>query len=200
MLVLLFLCGAAALEIDFNKFDSYEVEFNSSCEEYFLFYGTDGQMFTLLQDHEYFQLWVANQNTYEIYIAPWSSRLVFSWPDKIINGAHMSKIKSEVEISPNTTGSRVECNIYGLKIGTLNIAPTPCGLYKCESTNWKIYLPTTLTVLFFILFAVNGSKNTVLRSQVPRLIQRFGEILSRSPEAIPRSEEERDSPIYEHAV
>ena len=200
MFVLLFLYGAAALEVDFNKFESYEIEFNSSCRDYFLFYGANGEMISLIQDHEYIQLWIANKNSYEIYIAPWSNHLVFSWPDKTINGDHMTKIKSEEELTVNTTGSMIDCDILGFTIGTLNIAPTACAIYKCPSNNWKIYLPTTLTVLFFILFAVNGSKNTVLRSEVPRLIQRVGEILSRGQEAAPRSEERRDKQIYEHAV
>ena len=128
---------------------------------------SDGQILLLIGRNESFQ----------IYKAPHSENVVFTWPDKSINGNTMELIESEGKLSEplSVTVGRLQCTVLGLSIGTLfTEMETSSPAHECPSvSNWKIYFPVALTVILSLILAGGGYKTLE-----PKILRRRMEQLS----------------------
>ena len=112
-----------------------------------------------------------------MYKATHLNRVVFTWPDKTINGEKMDLIETEGNFHEplSVNAGSIECEVLGLRVGTLFTDMETSSLtYDCPSvSNWKIYFPVALTILLSLILAVGGYKTLE-----PKILRRRMEQLS----------------------
>ena len=116
-----------------------------------------------------------DNDTWEIYIYPWSENFTFNWPEILVNDQPMTKIKSDGNVSlPETLEySKDVCEIIGLKIGTLYNTPitSECQVYKCPHIKelwWKIFIAVSSIILILAIILTNANKGKeVISSCLP---------------------------------
>ena len=198
MFVLLLFTSSYAINL--TDFESFEIEIDAVCREYFLLQGDDDYVY-FYQRNGQFELWVtqnATQNTsnYAVYTLPWTDRLKFRWPHKIINNKTMNLILHEgsIEYPLNFYSEIMMCEVSEVSAGILTLEESTEELFKCPLLNkWlQDSLITVIVVMVLILIGVkNESIRALLGPKVSGIVWRCQQILSRSEEAVPKSETKR---------
>ena len=149
MFILLF---AATQAIKLTSFDTFTINLNASASEYFVFQGpTDYSYF--YQKNGQFQLWILQNDSHEIYQAPYMEKLVFSWPSNTINGEAMDLILHEGAIQRPLY---FDFETYTTTINSIaagDVEPISESLYKCKTfDDWIIYAGVFMVILIIALF------------------------------------------------
>ena len=156
MMLLLYLSVASvidAINVDLNKFKNFKVEFNSTCPKYLTLIGDDSYLF-LYQKHEHVQLWMRQNQSHSMFIAPLSNKVVFHWPEIMINNEPMIEIDSEgdVKMPFEFQDNQMFCNVLGISAGFVDSGESECQVYKCPvNKDWKFYLPIVISIAVFLV-------------------------------------------------
>ena len=170
----LFLLLQTSFVLDLAEFDSFQIDFNDACSEYLTLLG-DTDYMSLSRNGDFITLFIGRGESHTLLRTEWVHNFIFGWPEMEINGNSMTPGKSFGEFGlPITFNiSSLQCNIDGLRAGSLNMVPTDLpSTYKCENlSKWKVYLPSTLTALFSLLLIVCGYKtaHTTIAQYLQRL-------------------------------
>lgn len=180
LLILISICSAIDLHIP----ESYVIEFDPDCHEFFVLAGAEDYAYFYRNDI-HFELWITRNQSYEIYSTSVKDNLTFSWPAKFINNLPMELVLFEGKISQpyqfDTT--QILCKTFGYAEGTLvPIITKSEPIYKCNdppAQNLK-YAVVILSIVLVGSMLINADESvrTLLRSEVPRIIQWGATILS----------------------
>ena len=66
---------------------SFTVDFSPNCSEFMILNGRQDYLY--LNKTNEFHLWLKQNSSYEVYSTPITETVIFSWPDKSINGIPM---------------------------------------------------------------------------------------------------------------
>ena len=173
MLVLLLLQYTQALNL--VEYEAFQIDFKPSCTHYLTFLGSTDYVH-LNQSDGNILLLIGRNETYHTYQTPYSDHIVFSWPDKTINGVHMKLIErvGDFELPLSLNVSSIHCTVFGLRMGTLFTEMEVSRLtYECPTNNsWKIYFPVALTILLSLILAGGGYKTLeprILRKRMEQI-------------------------------
>ena len=147
MFVLLLLHTALALNL--TSFENFQVEFDSKCPQFFLLQNETDYVY-FYQKNNQFELWVEKGDNYSVYTLPWTEKLIFQWPEKIINNNPMNLVLHQgTTVDPVDLDTEfVMCDVKGLVGGTLFYQEVPCESIKCPpSPDGKVKLMTYIIVL-----------------------------------------------------
>ena len=159
MLLLFLLQSSLALDLVEYKF--FQIEFQPNCTHYLTFLGSTDYVH-LNQSDGHILLLIGRNESYHTYQAPYLDHVVFSWPDKTVNGMHMELIErvGEFEEPLSLDVGSIHCKVFGLRLGTLFTDTEVSSLtYECPTaSSWKIYFPVALTILLSLILAGGGYK------------------------------------------
>lgn len=168
-----------------HEFETFKIEFDSSCTEYLYMYNTEfDQHMYLNREENKINLVILTGQSYEIYMTSWSDKLVFGWPQKIINGKELLKVNASGILNEplRFNISDIFCKVTGFSAskGTLADAspmlePAECQVYKCpKNKEWKLYVPllaTFVMMAFAVALCYLADDETLLRHKICRLIK-----------------------------
>ena len=182
--MIIFIIVSICSAIDLHTPDHYVIEFEPDCQEFFILEGPEDYAY-FYRNNPNFELWITRNQSYEIYTTGASDQLTFSWPTKSINDLPMELVLFEGEISHpyqfDTT--QILCKTLGYAEGTLVPINTKIEpIYKCDHLpvhNLK-YAVVFLSIALVGSVLINADEpvRTLLRSEVPRIIQWGATILS----------------------
>ena len=187
-MIVLFLLQVAQ-SIKLTEFGNFAVNLKANVTEHFLFQGEVDYAY-FHRKNKNFELWLVQNDSYEVYHAPYSSNLTFDWPSYKGNGEHMSLVEYEGAVHPPL---QFESEIFMTAIFSLcvnNISETMVDtVYKYNSfEEWLIYV-AVLIVLVALGLCNHESIAAILRAQIPWLVRWGGAFLSRGQEEISSNEE-----------
>ena len=164
-----------------DKYDSFQIDFNPGCTQYVTLIGPYDYL-NLNQSQGYFHLLVGGKGWYQMYTTKYSEYLIFTWPEKTINGEKMFQIESVGKYVEylNLSETSIQCEVYGMRVGSLFTDAELAALtYQCPTiSNWKIYFPVALTILLSLFLAVGGYKTIepkILRRRLAE-VEELGEV------------------------
>ncbi len=199
--MIVFLLFTTSFALNLTNFANFEIEFDAECNEYFLLEGHDDYMY-FYQKNGQFELWVIqNITNYAIYTMPWSDRIIFQWPDKIINNKSMEMIlyDGEIQYPLDFKTETLLCTVYGISAGSLYFDELPeLHLFKClEHKGWvQDFLISMIIVLFLMIIGVKHEfVRTVFGSKVSRLIWGCRQVLSGSQKTSSQGDTEHYSEV-----
>ena len=179
MLVLLLL--HATLAVNLTSFEHFQIEFDSKCQEYFWMQSET--------DYVYFQnrngkieLWHTQGDNYSVYTSPWAERLIFQWPEKIINNNTMTLVLHEGSTTnPGVFDAEfVLCDIKGLMGGALFYQETTCESVKCPPSNtWKLNLLGYCIGLLILVLLGTNAHNETIQTDISRMFSRIRSLSGR---------------------
>ena len=168
-----------------HEFDSFKIEFNSSCTAYLYMYNIEfDQHLYLNQEDGKINLVILTGQSYETYSMSWSDKLVFGWPQKTINEKELLKVNVSGTLNEplRFNISDIYCKITGFSAskGTLAdtsplLEPAECQVYKCpKNKEWKLYVPllaTFVMMAFVVALCYLADDQTLLRHKICRLLK-----------------------------
>ena len=164
-------------DLQLDKYDSFQIEFDPTCTQYFTLLGETDYV-NLSQSEGNIMLLVGGKDSSQTYTTTKSDYLVFSWPDKTVNGAamYLTEGVGEFEMHLNLNFTSIPCKVYGLKLGSLFADTQASSLtYDCPTiSNWKIYFPAAVAVALSLMLAVGGYK-TIEPRILRRRLEQMGE-------------------------
>lgn len=185
-MLFLFLIHLSSANFKLDKYETFQIDLDPGCTQYFTLLGPYDYINLNKSQGDIFLL-VGGKDSYQTYTAPCTEYLVFTWPDKTINGEKMvpmESVGSYIE-HVNLSATSIQCEVYGLRVGSLFTDVELASLtYQCPTlSNWKIYLPVALTILLSLFLAAGGYKTLeprILRrrlEQVEELSEIYNEIV-----------------------
>ena len=183
---LLFLfVSVCPLDINLLDFKHFDLELNSSCDEYFSLHKSVNHL-RLYQEFDKIQLWIITSEFSETYVIPWTNQLIFSWPEIMINHEPMEKITSIGNVSklPMFDESQIECEVLGISAGTLLVSEPEYSTYSCPEGENKSFGVALIifavgVALVLLLLLTNRSPESPLRKLAINCLQELTYIMRR---------------------
>ena len=173
MFVLLF---AATQALKLTDFDVFKINLNATAREYFVFQGPVDYSY-FYQKNNHFQLWLLQNDSHEIYQAPYSEKLEFEWPNNTINGEAMDLILHEGIIQHplyfdyETFMTTINSIVVGKQEPV--IEKQELIIENCKSfEEWMIYAGVFMVILIIVLFKYK-SLLPLIDPLIKYIMQRF---------------------------
>ena len=134
---------------------SFTVDFNPNCSEFMVLNGRQDYLY--LNKTNELHLWIMQNSSYEVYSAPLNEIVIFSWPDKSVNGIPMKLFMTDGNVKYPLVfeHENVMCQMFGIRGGTLNVEYQDIAVYKCQKNlDWWLIA----AIIIFIILAVILSK------------------------------------------
>ena len=170
---------------------SFTVDFNPNCSEFMTLNGQQDYLY--LNKTNELHLWIMQNTSYEVYSAPQNENIIFSWPEKSINGIPMKLFMKHgvVKYPLVFKHENVMCQTFGVRSGTLNMEYQDITVYKCQKNrDWRLIIAIIIfIILTVILTRILGYEpaKVILQSAISWIVRGRGEILSRGEEDSSRS-------------
>ena len=165
--VVLFVSIASAAALNLTQFETYTVNFDATCLQYFFLQGTEEYIYFYRKSYQ-FELWIARDaSNYEIYASPQQKVLVFKWPDLTINGLKMDLVfhKGEIGYPLSFVTETILCKIN--EISGTGFAESSSAVYEHRVESAKHTLLAagllcllTLTIGIFVALVSNFKKES----------------------------------------
>ena len=165
---------------------SFTVDFNPNCSEFITLNGQQDYLY--LNKTNELHLWIMQNTSYEVYSAPQNETVIFSWPEKSINGIPMKLFMKHCVVKYPLVfeHENVMCQTFGVRSGTLNMEYQDITVYKCQKNrDWRLIV----AIIIFIILTVISTKilgyepaKVILQSAISWIVRGRGEILSRGEE------------------
>ena len=165
---------------------SFTVDFSPNCSEFMILDGRQDYLY--LNKTNELHLWLKQNSSYEVYSTPITKTVIFSWPDKSINGIPMkpSLKHGNVKYPLVFENENVMCQMLGERGGTLDVEYEEVTVYKCQKNRdwWLITAIITFIVLAVVLTTVIRYEpaKVILQSTISWIVRWRQQILSRSEE------------------
>ena len=190
--------------LNVTNFVDFELVFDTKCQEYFLFNGTNNYAYLHELNGEFELQLNQSETNYSTYIGEINdTAVVFTWNGFLLNNRPMELVSHEgdIQFPLQFHTETFLCDVTALKAGNrtfLNDYTWPSEVaaltYKCKSDrNWYLIALAVSVILIAALVSLtikNGSNETLRRSSIFGILQRGDEISSRSEENSSSSYEE----------
>ena len=189
-----------AIAVRLTNFERFEIEFDPTCKEFFLFNGSSDYAY-FHQRNGKFEMWLTqNASNYAVYSTKNSSTPLFEWDGTTaqINGYTMESTIQEGTFNYplEFNYEQFQCEILSFNAGDgidrqVELEPLT---YKCKSpSKWLLICTITISisaVCLLLLYVKNESIKAVLGSSISWLSRWCREILFSSEESLSQSDEE----------
>ena len=168
------------------EYQSFTADFSPNCSEFMILNGRKDYLY--LNKTNEFHLWLKQNLSYEVYSTPITETVIFSWPDKSINGIPMkpSLKHGNAKYPMVFENENVMCQMLGERGGTLDVEYEEVTVYKCQKNRdwWLITAIITFIVLAVVLTTIirYDPAKVILQSTISWIVRWRQQILSRSEE------------------
>ena len=169
--------------INITQFSNFQINLDASPTEYFMLTGPHDSAYLYQRDFTQFQLYLIQNNSYELYTSPYENVLIFEWPQQTINKKAMvlfsnngSSIVHPMKFNDEIFMSQINALTVGVDQGS-----TLEKSYKClPSGKWLI--DVLACIISFLLLSILGFNRGFIETLLgPRIAHLFQRIRRNSP-------------------